>query len=288
MSSQAHKSWPTLPTGQPFNWLGKQLLLVPEAVLLLVVLLFHVLLGGSLLTALLGLALVLYLVLRLSLLGMARQAVTTACYARAEQVLAWLLRLYPYSADAYALQGATLLARGQSEAAIMAFQRAIALFPAHPELHATLSAALLDTGLFHEARLAATQALELDPRSASAYLQLAGIEEQLGKPVATIEMLLRSGLAVHPAPPDEAALRCALIGLLLNQQRSQEARQMLTMIEPLLPDCPAPQRADIHFYLGTLLNALDAPEQARLHFEQSTQIDPRGRHAADAWRAGRQ
>ena len=268
-------------------WLGRQLLLVPEAVLLTALLCLHSVLGPSPLLALLGLGLTLYFGARMTLLSLGRRAVFEADYERAARLAHAAGLLYPASADVHALMGTIHLARGAAGPAAAALARAVALFPLQADLHTALSAALLEAGRPQEAQAAARAALALAPRAAAAYLHLAGAEEQLGAPIAQVEANLRTGLTLPASPADEAALRCALAALLLGQGRSAEAQLALAGTDNLLAACPAAQRAGLHFYLGELLRLGGDPEGARDHFRASEALDPHGRHAAAAWRAAR-
>lgn len=268
--------------------LGRQLLLVPEAVLLTFLLAFHMTWGPSPLLALTGLAVTVYFGARMGLLAMGRQALAAADYDRADRLAHAAAALHPHWADAHALRGATLLARGEAAAAVDALARALALYPDQAELHATLSAALLEDERPQEAVAAARAALALNPRTAAALLHLATAEEQLDAAPEKIEALLRQGLALATRPAEEGALRCALTALLLRQGRVAEARLALTGAERLLPGCPSPQRAGLHFYLGELLRLGGDAEGARRHYSASEAADPRGPYAAAAWRAAHQ
>lgn len=279
----AHTSW----AAAQLAWLGRQLLLVPEAVLLLALLCLHSALGAPPLLALCGLLLTAYFGARTALLALARRALRAASYARAARLARLARWLYPASADAQALCGSVLLARGDAAAATEAFRQAVAFYPLQADLRTALSAALLDAGNPLAARDEALRALAISPRCAAAFLQLAGAEEQLAGPPELVERHLRAGLAVATAPADEAALRCALAALLLEQGRATEAQLALVGAERLLARCPAPQRASLHFYLGELLRLNGDVEAARSHFRASETTDPHGRFAAAAWRAAR-
>lgn len=275
------------PLAAQLTWIGRQLLLVPEAVLLLALLCLHSVLGAPPLLAIAGLLLTLFFAARTSLLAFGRQALAEADYERAAQLAAAAIRLYPGSADAHALAGTIHLTRGEALLGARAFRRAVACYPLQAELHTALSAALLDAGLPQEARDAARQALAIDPRSSAAYLHLANAEEQLGAAPEAIEALLREGLALPAPAADEATLRCNLASELLAQSRGGEALLALAPVERLLERCPTPQRAELHFYLGELLRLSGDVEAARTHFRASESLDPHGRHAAAAWRAAR-
>lgn len=280
---------PTIPAwaSAQLTWVGRQLLLVPEAVLLLALLCLHSALGAPPLLALLGLLLTLFFLARASLLALGRRALAEADYERAATLARYAIMLYPGSADAHALAGTVCLARGEASAGAEAFRRAVACFPLQAELHSALSAALLDSGRPAEARDEARHALLISPRSAAAYLHLASAEEQLGAAPEAVEALLRAGLELPAPPADTATLRCTLAAQLLSMGRSAEAQLALVGVERLLERCPAPQRAGLHFYLGELLRLGGDSEGARGHFRASESLDPHGRHAAAAWRAAR-
>lgn len=287
----AHLRADTLsPEGRPraaLTWLRRQLLLVPEAVLLTALLGLHSLRGPSPLLALLGLAVTVYFGARVALLALGRQALAAAAYERAERLAGAAALMHPASADAQALRGALALARGDATAAVGAFERAAALFPGQPELQASLGAALLEDGRPQEARAAALSALAANRRSPAAHLHLASAEEQLGAAPEHVEALLRAGLALPARPAEEGALRCALAALLLRQSRLAEARLALAGAEGLLVACPAPQRAGLHYYLGELLRLGGDEDGARQHYSASESADPHGPYAAASWRAAR-
>lgn len=287
MASHSHKHIAEIRWSWMIIVIGRQLLLVPEAVLLMALICLHIALGGPLLTAVLSIGLIGWFACRATLIIASRRALNQAHYTRAERVLRLALWLYPFSADALALRGTLALAQGQVQQAEADFRRAIALYPGQAAIHAALSSVLLEVDRPAEARCEATRALLLDMGCASAYLHLANAEQQTGAPIDVVEAHLRMGLRAHPAPSDEAALRCTLATSLLNQDRQAEALLTLVGIEPLLIRCPAPQRAGLYYYLGELRRAVGDTETARTHFSASEALDPHGRFAAAAWRAAR-
>ncbi|WP_129631265.1 tetratricopeptide repeat protein [Candidatus Oscillochloris fontis] len=276
-------SWPA----NGLAWIGRQLLLVPEAILFVTLLCMHSLYGPNPLLAFLGIMLMFWFLLRIGLLALARRAVDAAHYQRGLQLAQIALRLYPLSADAHALLGSIYLGMGKPSAAISALRQAVRYYPLQAGLYVALSAALLEDEQPQAALEAASLALRLDPRYAPAYLHHASASEALRNNPILIESYLRHGLA-HPATPaDEAALRCALARVLLHQGHMSEARHMLEHAETLLPASPTPQRAELHFQIGEILRMSGQPDAARDHFRASEQIDPRGPYAAAAWRAAR-
>jgi tetratricopeptide (TPR) repeat protein len=268
-------------------WLGRQLLLVPEAVLLLTLLCLHATIGPSpaLITA--GAGLVIWFAARMTLLYAARRSVESARYGRAEAMAHMAVKLYPLSADANALLGTVYLARGKPTAAVSALDRAVRYYPIQAGLHAALSAALLEDGRPHDALAEAAAALHIDPTCAPAYLHQAVAEDLLDASPDIIERHLRAGLEQPAAPADEAALSCALARILLRKGNVTEARLALTRAEGLLPMSQAPQRASLHYQIGEILHQSGDPEAAHTHFSASEALDPHGPYAADAWRAAR-
>ncbi|EFO81338.1 TPR repeat-containing protein [Oscillochloris trichoides DG-6] len=282
-SVMPNSSWPA----NGLAWIGRQLLLVPEAVALLVLLGLHRIVGPHPLFAMLSMGLVAWFLLRILLLHLARRAVEAAQYQRGLQLARIALYLYPFSADTHALLGSLYLGMGQAGAAISALRQAVRYYPLQAGLHVALSAALLEDEQPQAALEEASRALQLDPRYAPAYLHHASAAEALNNSPDMIEAYLRHGLA-HPATPaDKAALRCALARVLLFQGHMAEAQQMLIHVESLLPASPTPQRAELHFQIGEILRMIGQPDAARDHFRTSEQLDPHGPYAAAAWRAAR-
>ncbi len=287
MPQQTAPEAPHVPAPSWSVWVGRQLLLVPESVLLLTLLCMHAMLGAPLLTALIGLGLIGCFVCRTTLMHLARQALKEANYARADRLSRLALALYPYSADAQGLRAALFMARGQTKAAEEALRRAIAYYPYQAVLYAALSGVLIEDNRPIEAQWAATHALVINPRCALAHLHLAQVAQQLNAAPAIIEQHLRNGLHGQAEPSEEAALRCALAALLLNQGRQSEAQFILVGAEALLARCPAPQRASLHYHLGELRRTIGDLDAARNHFSASETLDPHGPWAAAAWRAAR-
>jgi tetratricopeptide (TPR) repeat protein len=289
MASQTQPS-PTAPLIWPaaqLSWLGRQLLLVPEAVLLLVLLCLHARLGPTPALVGLGVGLVGWFLLRVALIYAARQSVNSARYGRAAGLARAALWLYPLSSDVHALLGTVYLGQGRPGAAAVALARAVRYYPLQASLHAALSAALLEDGQPQAALAEAAAALQIDPSYAPAYLHQASAEELLEAPADLVERRLRTGLEQPADPADEAALRCALARVLLRRGNLDAARLALARIERLLPASPAPQRAELHYQLGEILRLSGDPDAARTHFSASESLDPSGPYAAAAWRAAR-
>ena len=275
------------PNKRELPWLVRQMLLVPEGVLLAGLLGLHTLVGGGVALALAGVGLVVVFLMRSGLLLGARHALRCSHYARAERLLSLALRLHPWSADGLALRGVLHLALARPERAEADLRRALALFPGRAALHDALGSALLDQGRFVEARWECLHALKLGPASAQVYLHLAQIEQRLGVPATDVERHLRDGLGVCECPADEGALRCALAMLLLEGGREGEARLAIAGVEALATRCAPIERAALFFHLAEVERGGGDLDAARGHFRASEELDPHGRHAAAAWRAAR-
>ena len=274
-------------SSQQRPWLLQQMLLVPEGVLLVVLLCVHVLMGGSAATGLIGIGLAALFGVRSLLLVAARRALAKANYRRAERLVSFALRMYPWSADALALRGIVYLGLGRPAQAESPLREAIALFPGRANLHIALSNTLLELEQAVEAREEGMHALALDPDCPDVYLVVAQAEQQLGAPLVDIERRLRAGIAVCCDPACEAALRCELALVLLALDKPGEARLAVVGVEALATHCTPLERAATLFHLGEVRRAQGDQETARTHFYASEQLDPHGRCAAAAWRAAR-
>ncbi|NTV66029.1 MAG: hypothetical protein HGA65_21185 [Oscillochloris sp.] len=282
-STAVRLNWPA----NRLAWLGRQLLLVPEAVLLLTLLCLHATFGPTPIIVGIGIGLVCWFTSRILLLYSARRAVEAARYERASMLARMAMRLHPLSADAHALLGSVYLGQSNPTAAIEALSCAVRYYPLQAGLHAALSAALLEDDRPQEAMIEAGAALLIDPAYASAYLHQASAEEMLDAPGDLVEQHLRMGLEQPASPADEAALRCALARLLLRRGAADEARHAALRVADLLPASPPLQRAELHFQLGEILRLVGEPDTARDHFRSSEALDPSGPYAAAAWRAAR-
>ena len=278
---------PTDHRSRALLWLGRTALLVPEAPLITALVCVDLVVGQPPLIGLLVALLIVGFMMRTAALHLARAAMEHGRPREAGALIQVALAIYPCSADALALQGVLALNSGQPDLAVTRLRRAITLLPGQPSFHAALSGALLELGHPVEAAEAARVALALSDRCAVAYLHLADAERALGVSALAVEDRLRAGLAVSTTPAAEAALRCALAGHLLGEQRIAEATLTLCGAEALLPRCPVSSQAALRFRLGELLVVQGQIERAREHFSGVEALDPYGHYAAAAWRAAR-
>jgi tetratricopeptide (TPR) repeat protein len=253
--------------------LGRRLLLVPEAVLMIGFVGMSLALGGSPLIGTVIVLLTSVLVVRVGAIYLAQATLAAARYTEAEQIARFANFLHPWSADTLALRGVIALMIGAQEDAIWFLQRSLNLFPYAATTHAALSGALLGLGRGSAARLAAQHSLELDPSSAIAFLYLAEAERIDGIPALEVEDTLRSGLAIAYHADDIAALRCALAALLLNEDRSAEVSLALGGLDRLIEQCSPAVQSRLRFRYGELLLAHGQIDRAREYLQQTVMID---------------
>lgn len=253
--------------------LGRQLLLVPEAVLIAGFVAIGLVVGGSPLIGTLIVLLTIWLVVRVGAMYIAQGTVAAARYPEAERIARFAGFLHPWSADALALRGVVALMMGAQEEAVWLLRRSIALFPNAAATHAVLSGALLGLGRGAAARLAAQHALELDPGFAIAFLYLAEAERLDGASALEVEDTLRAGLAIAQRADDHAALRCALAALLLSENRAAEGSLALGGLDRLIEQCSPAVQARLRLRYGELLLAHGQIDRAREYLQQTVLID---------------
>lgn len=266
---------------------GRWLLLVPEALALAVLLLVYVATGQSTVVALLIIGVAMFFSVRIAALYLARSAFEQARAGEAEILAGLAATMQPLSADALALRGALASARQDPETAEHLIRKAIDLLPGQPAYHGALSSVLLDLGRPVEAAVAARTMLALDPNSALGHLYLAEASHELGSSAQAIETYLRNGTELARNPAEQAALQCALIGHLFEQQRFAEASLLIHSVEALLTTCPQIRQAELRFQIATLLAAHGQHERARTFYQDIEELDPHGRYTPAAWRAAR-
>lgn len=287
MIGRQNGRWHTPQQASRLVWLGRALLLVPEAVLIVVLTCLYLASSEQVLFGIPIACFIITFIVRTAALHLARRALEQARYREASALSQVALILYPWSADTLALQGTLALATGAPELAEVRLRRAIALLPGQPFFYGALSGALLELGRPVEAITAANQALMLDRNCTVAYLNLAEAERAIGAPPQLIEERLRAGLAVARLPSAEAVLRCVLAGHLLAEQRIAEASLALHGAEALLSRCSPACQSELRLRLGELLAAQGQLDRAREHFRSVEALDRHGRLAAAAWRAQR-
>jgi tetratricopeptide (TPR) repeat protein len=252
---------------------GRKLLLVPEAVAIIGLTGVALMGKGGTAAGLAIAGLTCYFVIRVAAMYLAQAALASARYREAASLAGLAHAMHPWSADALALRGVIALTTGSVGAAIEMLRAAIQLAPDHGAAYTTLSGALLAIGRISAARIAAQQAIALNPNNAIAHLYLAESELSGGASPLIVEDIMRHGLTLAQRPDDQAAFRCALAALLLDQGRSAESALALSGIERILDACVPTSRNRLRLRYGELLMAQGQVERAREYLQGTILVE---------------
>lgn len=269
--------------GSAWSRLRQQVLLVPEAAIVLALLVLAWPLHFPALLGLLALLPMLVFGLRLSLMTLAERQIAHGNYARADWLIRAALRINPWSADALLLRAQGLSHQGQDEAAERQLRRAVQLYPDDLALQSALAAALLAQGRIAEGWQVARQEGVAQIRTPQIAQQRAWLALHAEGDAAKARAI------IIDAQPDTLAPRIGL-PLLATLAEAQivlgardEALRTLTTIEQKLPACPQPQQAELLYHLGRMYDALG--QESSSYFRRSLKLDPDGRYAQAAWRS---
>jgi tetratricopeptide (TPR) repeat protein len=268
---------------QAWRRLRHQALLVPEAGVLLSLLLVGWALHFPVLIGLLALVTMLLFGLRLGLMALAERQIAHGDYARADWLINVALRLNPWSADALLLRAQGLSHQGEDEEAEKLLRRAAQLYPDDSALQSALAAALLAQGRIAEGWQVARQEGIAEMRLPQMAQQRAWLALHVENEPAKARAI------IIDAQPDRLPPRVAL-PLLATLGEAQivlgsrdEAQRTLQTIEQKLPLCPQTQQAELLYHLGRMHDALG--HESSSYFRRSVELDPDGRYAQAAWRS---
>lgn len=268
-----------------FHWnqAVEQVLLIPEACVLLVLLLLAWTLNFPPIVSLLALVTVFLFGVRLGLMAVAEHALERGRYRRADALTSAALRLNPWSADALVLRAQGLSHRGADEEAEHVLRRAAHLYPHDRAVQSALAASLLAQGRVTEGWQIARSSDPTMAQTPQIAQQLAWfalhVEENAAKARTTV---LRTE-PEHLLPVIGLPLLVTLAEAEIVLGAQVEAQQHLIVIERELPACPQPQQAELLYHLGRLHTVLG--ENGAAYFRRSVEIDPQGRYAQTAWRS---
>lgn len=266
-------------------WLTRQVLLIPELLVLPLVFALYVATKPNLFLAVAGEAVIALFLLRTGLLWSAGRAWSAGRYRRAARRARLALRLYPWSADGVALLAEIRLAQGQAEEAESLYRRAITLFPGYAPFHIGVSRALSAERQWPEARAAAMQAVAVDDECAQAYAQLAFLGLNNHESSHTVGQWVEIGLAEQPSLPIQASLYATRAEVALKLEQTRMAEVALEQAMMAVIECPTSVQAEILYRLGHVRRQLGQNTEAREDFERIGQLDPEGRWVNAAWRA---
>lgn len=260
----------------PTVW--EQLLLIPEAPILLVLLLigyvydYPPLIGG-----LVALVIIVF-VARCLFMAYSIYYLRQAEYNQAARYARLARGINPWSADALALQAFGLVARGDHEAAEPLLRGATRLAPTNLPIHSVLAEVLLKQGSLSEGQTHATLA-----GSQYATQHLTWLALEANQDLVKANQLLNMVDVDHLMP-------CMAAPLLVLQSEAELARGALQAsrirraeLLRLIPACTIPQQAELWYHLGRL--QILAGDDGTDAFRRSVDLDPQGRFAHAAWRA---
>jgi tetratricopeptide (TPR) repeat protein len=277
--SEAHRK----QTKEPFLWsrIAQQALLVPEASILLGLLLIAWAFNFPPLIGILAIITAFVFGLRLGLITLAEQQLAHGSYSRADRLVQAALRLNPWSVDALVLRAQGLAQQGEDEGAEALLRRAARLYPNDPTVQSTLASVV-----FAQGRIAEGSQLALVDGSAQVPQQIQQrawmalhVEEDAAKARSII-------LSADPSrfPPRVALPLLTTLGeahIVLGAREAAEA--VLQAIEANLSACSRSQQAELLYHLGRLHAALG--KHSAHYFRRCVELDPGGRYAQAAWRS---
>ncbi len=279
--SEAHRKH----TKETFLWgrIVQQALLVPEASILLGLLLIAWAFNFPPLIGILAIITAFVFGLRLGLMALAEQQLAQGSYDRADRLMQAALRLNPWSVDALVLRAQGLAQQGDDEAAEHLLRRAARLHPYDHTIQSALASVLLAQGRTAEgwqiARVEDSSIVPLPQVVQQRAWYALHVEEDAAKARSLI-------LSADPArfPPRIALpLLVTLSEAHISLDARDAAESVLHTIEADLAACPRPQQAELLYHLGRLHAALGRNGTA--YFRRSVELDPDGRYAQTAWRS---
>jgi tetratricopeptide (TPR) repeat protein len=279
--SEAHRK----QTKETLLWgrVVQQAMLVPEASILLGLLLIAWAFNFPPLIGILAIVTAFVFGLRLGLMTLAEQQMAHGAYNRADRLVQAALRLNPWSVDALVLRAQGLAQQGEDEAAEQFLRRAAQLYPNDHAIQSTLASVVFAQGRITEG----SQIMRVNDGTVTQVPQLvqqrAWLALHVEKDAAKARSII---LSADPArfPPRIALPLLITLGeahIILGAHDAATA--VLQTIEADLLTCPRPQQAELLYHLGRLYAALGG--QSGLYFRRCVELDPEGRYAQTAWRS---
>jgi tetratricopeptide (TPR) repeat protein len=169
----------------------------------------------------------------------------------------------PTIANDHARRGQALLAAGQDEAALEAFQRAAWMAPDDPRMHWAVGNVLWRLGRGEEAVTAYQRVIELLPDEATPRCNLAELYAVLGR-LQDAQLQLLNARAFAPEDP-HLHLADAVVALARRRPAAAEKAARAAVASGVLPKFAHLDLGDALLAQGRTAEALDAYRQARAH-----------------------
>ncbi|HEX6290705.1 MAG TPA: tetratricopeptide repeat protein [Herpetosiphonaceae bacterium] len=279
--SEAHRK----PTRESFllSRIAQQALLVPEASILLGLLLIAWVFNFPPLIGILAIVTAFVFGLRLGLMTLAEQQLAQGAYERADRLVQAALRLNPWSVDALVLRAQGLVQQGDDEAAEALLRRAARIYPNDPAIQSGLATVILAQGRIAEGAQLARLDDAADIQLPQVIQQRAWIALHVEENAAKARTLILSADPSRFPPRIALPLLMTLGEAQISLGARDAAEAVLQTIEAELPACPRSQQAELLYHLGRLRAALG--ESCTVYFRRSVELDPEGRYAQSAWRS---
>lgn len=188
----------------------------------------------------------------------------TTRYAEAIEILDRAIALYPDELTAYANKGNILNDKSDGPAAEAIFLHLVQRAPRNSDFQRALGRALWFQSKLDAAAMRFRQAVSLQKDNIDAWLDLAAVVVESGKPEAGLK-LLDKGLEANPDSPRLLRSKAATYRRL---GRADESRQFLESLSEQMGN-----QAWYHHEFGRLLSDSDRPA-ANEHFRRALEIDP--------------
>jgi len=267
----------------PWGRIVQQALLVPEAGVLMGLLLIAWAFNFPPVIGILAIITAFAFGLRMGLLVLAEQQLTHGAYTRADRLSRAALRLNPWSADALVLRAQGLMHQGMDEAAEQLLRRAATMYPKDHVLQSALAAAILAQGRIAEGAQLARVGNITHIHSPQAAQQLAWLALHVEQDALKARTIVLDAEPTRLAPPVALPLLATLGEAQIVLGAHDEAERSLHVIETKLLACPQPQQAELLYHLGRLYEGLG--RDGTSYFRRSVELDPDGRYAQAAWRS---
>jgi len=263
-----------------WNRMGRWLVLIPEAPLVVVLALIAWSLGFPPPLSIITLVVVLWFFVRSALLLLAEHWFAQGNQHRAALLAHAALFMHPWSVDALLLRAHVEMQRGHHATADALLQHAARLDTSHGNAQAARAANELAQGVTLPHPTPHVGADDVSPALLHHYARVA-LHAEHDAPKA-IELLQRAMVDRLPASTSSPLL-LLLAEAYIAQDQFEEADATLQRCEAQLARCARVQRAEALYHLGRLWQALG--KDGTLYFRRSVELDNKGQFAHAAWRS---
>ncbi len=175
------------------------------------------------------------------------------------------LQLNPHNALAHNNWGNALIRMGNVSEATAQYEQALSINPDYPEAHNNMGNALIRLGERQQAMKQFEEALRIKPDLAEAHNNVATALEQAGR----IEDAIGHYMRAVQIKPDSAEMHSNLANALFRAGKIREAIEQYEQALGIKPNF-----AEAHYSLGSALEQAGRIEDAIRHYEQALRIKP--------------